>query len=67
MKKITKTFNLVQIISTLLATIVLILCFILDKANLIGLFWILMLIQVIGNALFLKKWSKDGITWFRKS
>ena len=67
MQKIKTYLNKVQIISAICSTIVIILTPILKKYELVAVGWFFISIHVFGDAMFIKKWGNDGITWFRRS
>lgn len=67
MKKINKYLNKTQIISCVLSFIALCLVLIFPTLKINSLYWIFISTGLLGNYYFLNKWSKDGITWFRKA
>lgn len=67
MQKIKTYLNKVQVISALCSTIVIILTPILKKDELVAFGWFFISIHIFGDAMFIKKWGNDGITWFRRS
>lgn len=62
-----KFLNKHQKISLLLSIVIVILIPIFTKLNLNQILWTVLFWNMYGNFMFLNKWSKDGITWFRKS
>jgi len=67
MQTIKKYLNAVQIISIILATIIVVLVPILQDTKYVSLGWFFIGLSVLGDGIFLKKWSKGGITWFRRN
>jgi hypothetical protein len=65
MVKMFKRINKLQIVSMLGMIIVLILV-VFNVNNIYNLFWIFVGLNIGGNLMFIDKWSKEGLTRFKK-
>lgn len=65
MLKNLRYLNKLQIISNVVLFPLCIITIVTKNQKIIALFWIFLLLALIGNVLFEGKWSKDGKTWFK--
>ena len=67
MQRIKRFINKIQVIGIIGATIIAILVPFLKDNKFVCLGWGFLALHLFGDAIFLKKWRVDGITWFRRN
>lgn len=65
MKQMIKRFNILQVIS-LIGVLITFILIVLDVNNIIHLFWVFIGLHIGGTVMFTDKWSKEGLTTYRK-